>query len=249
MVLMSEFVLKIAGLAINVVHRFDYVYNFCKGYITDDTPLFTVSAAEDEIENERRVSEDNFDEGYLECICIYRAIAEILPKYNRFVFHGATITFNDDGYVFTAPSGTGKSTHIKLWRNSFRNKVKIVNGDKPIFQIDGDRVFAYGTPWAGKEKWQRNVSAEIKGICLLRRGDSNIIRKISVVDSLSFFLKQTYIPKNKETAEKTLELIDSILRNVPIYELKCDISQDAVRVSFEAMTGLDFESEKVTDKI
>ena len=92
-------------------------------------------------------------ESEAEILCIYRAIAEKLPLYNRFVMHGAAISFEDKAYIFTAASGTGKSTHIRLWRKAFGNPVGIVNGDKPVIEIKDDGTsLVYGTPWAGKER-------------------------------------------------------------------------------------------------
>lgn len=134
-------------------------------------------------------------------------------------------------------SGTGKSTHIRLWRRMIGSDVGIVNGDKPILQITDENVLVYGTPWAGKEKWQKNCCVPLKGICLLRRGEKNAIRKADFSSCTEEIFHQVYMPQEGDMLLKTMELLDRLLTLVPLYELSCDMTEEAVKTSFECLTG------------
>ena len=159
--------------------------------------------------------------------------------------HGAAIQYDGRAYLFTAPSGTGKSTHIKLWRRYLGAAVRVINGDKPFVLVPEapDAVpVAYGTPWSGKECWQENASAPLAGICLLSRAESGATRidRIPAADALDRIIRQVYLPPNALAAANALELLDALLARVPVYDLAVDMSEDAVRTSFEALTGLPY---------
>ena len=242
------FIVELAEQRIQIHSVYPELKDFFKDYIVEDGEYdFSVSWTEEDILAEQEFSEEkNFPLAYLETLAALRKISEILPTRQRFLMHGASITYNNKAYLFTAASGTGKSTHISLWRKYLGEAVQIVNGDKPFLcigdaDINGHRpVCIYGTPWAGKENWQKNRGAELNGICFLCRGTANTIRKIEPAECLSFLMKQIYIPANTVAAGCTLDLMDLLVTNVPLYILECNISEDAVRCSFEAMTGLTY---------
>lgn len=236
-----KFTVRLADkrIALECIHP--ELKRFFKDYLDDGEPDLVVSLTQDDILGElSRTEEQGFSMIYLETLAILRKLAEVLPSHRRFLMHGACIKYDGKAYIFTAPSGTGKSTHIRLWRKNLGNDVDIVNGDKPFLAVEDSQVLVYGTPWAGKENWQKNHSAPLHGICLLSRGEQNWIRQISPAESLTFLLRQIYLPANTEAAGLTLELLDAMLKNVPVYLLECDMSEDAVRCSFEAMTGLPY---------
>ena len=236
-----KFIVELADkyIEINSVH--DELKNFFKDYlITDVTPDFSVSLSKEDILAEQEAtSENQFSPTYLETLALLRKLAEILPSYSRILMHGASISYNDHAYLFTAPSGTGKSTHIRLWKKYLGDDVKIVNGDKPFISLE-DEPMIYGSPWAGKENWHRNCKMPLKGICFVQRGTTNSIRRIEASDCLSLLFKQVYLPADTLAAGLTLELVDILIKKVPLYVLTCDMSEDAVRCSFEALTGLSY---------
>ena len=182
------------------------------------------------------VPNENFPLSYLETLTALRKVSEIFPQHNRLLIHGASISYKDKAYLFCAPSGTGKSTHIQLWKEFLGNDVGIVNGDKPFVSLENNVPIIYGTPWAGKENWHRNCSYPLDGVCFLKRGTQNKIRKLESFECLTLLMKQVYIPKDSISAGKTLDLIDKLIKQVPFYLLECNISEDAVKCSFEAMT-------------
>lgn len=87
--------------------------------------------------------------------------------YDAAVFHAALISFDGQGVAFAAPSGTGKTTHIKLWQRLYGDRVEIINGDKPLFTLRSGRFFASGMPWCGKENWGCNKTVPLKAICFI----------------------------------------------------------------------------------
>lgn len=237
---MAEFTVNFAGLNIGITTMYDYTYNFCKDYLTDAQPDFSVEATEEKILKEIEISEFTPTKPYAESICIYREIAEKLPLYNRFIFHGASISYEGKGYIFTAPSGTGKSTHISLWQK-YLDGVEIVNGDKPIIHFGDSEITIYSTPYAGKEGWQNHSSAKLESLCIVNRGETNEIEKVSYGEHLTETFKQIYKPYDTVATIKTLELFDRLSKEVPLFLLKCDISREAVKTSFEALSSKNFD--------
>lgn len=234
---MFKFTILLSDLPVEINCRYEFTNEMCKKYkITDKEPLISVFVSDEDIKKEVALLDD-LPEYYAEFLCIYRNIARELPGFGRAVFHGASITYKDKGLLFTAPSGTGKSTHIKLWRKYFGDDVKIVNGDKPILAAFDNGVTVYGTPWAGKERWQRNTSAPLNAICVIKRGTDNTVRKLSNDECITEFMHQIYLPDVPNALQVTLGILGKIIEKVPVYELSCDISENAVKSSFEALIG------------
>lgn len=241
-----HFQAKFADLNIGIDAKFPRMKEFCKGYLSDgccsDRPQFSVTSSLEEIDAEDdKLSRQKFSKGYLETLAILRKISEKFPLYQRFLMHGAAISYEGKAYLFTALSGTGKSTHIRLWQQYLGEKVQVINGDKPFLWVKENEVLIYGSPWAGKEGWNTNCSAPLGGICFLRRGTRNRIIPISASECLNYLMHQVYVPSDPITAGLTLELLDQMLKMIPLYLLDCDMSEAAVRTSFEALTGLRYE--------
>ncbi|MBR4911017.1 MAG: hypothetical protein IKZ47_06830 [Clostridia bacterium] len=227
--------LKIAELNIEVEYSNEKISDLCRDYIARGTkPDIEVC-----FDREKCKQEDaKTGHGPLsaEFACIYRQIAEKLPRYHRAVMHGAVIAYKGKAYMFIAKSGTGKTTHIGLWKKYFEG-VSVINGDKPIIAAGDNGIIAYGTPWAGKEMEQSNISAPLAGICLIKRSKNNSIRKLGSDEALNALFKQVYMPEDPESLRLTISLIDDIIKHVPFYELSCDISYEAAECSFNALTG------------
>lgn len=247
-----EFAVRLAGLDVAVAALHEETRAFCREYLTSTTDAnHAVRLSQEHVDHERAVSacDDRaagravrtFPDSYLETLALLRMVAEWLPLHDRLLFHGAVVEFAGHAYLFTAPSGTGKSTHARLWRAHLGNAVRIINGDKPFIAVPAGGVpVAYGTPWAGKEGWQCNTSAPLAAICFLERG-SNAIQEVAPLEVLESALQQVYRPACASAAGRTLELLDRLLASVPLYRLACDVSEEAVRCSFEALTGLRYE--------
>ena len=180
------FSILLAGVPIGIDHRYAFVRKQCADYFSSEAPVFTVSAGEKELAEELSKCTEELKNtvpdlmGYCESVCLYRKICLELPRYNAFLFHSAAVKQGDSAYIFSAPSGTGKSTHLRLWMRRFGKELAVINGDKPILRLTQEGTFrVYGTPWAGKEGWQNNISGELRGICFLEQSPQNRIRRLT----------------------------------------------------------------------
>ena len=207
-----------------------------------------------EIEREREIGRElglkEGSEGYLATLALLRALCEHLPDYDAMLFHASALAIDGRAYLFTAPSGTGKSTHAALWRHCFGDRVTMINDDKPLLHVasesaqtgkDGTsaqpQVLVYGTPWDGKHRLSTNTVAPVAGICLLERGEENDIERIAKEKAFPRLLQQTYRPQSPVALMKTMELLDAVASNVPLYRLRCNMEPEAARVAYDMMSG------------
>ncbi|MBQ8768898.1 MAG: hypothetical protein IJZ15_04545 [Oscillospiraceae bacterium] len=229
---------QFAGICVEITHIYPYFSELAKDYAGGETPEFsiTVTQADIDLEQGRETAPSVTDE-YIESLVIYRKLCEKLVQRNILLIHSAAIRVDGKAYLFTAPSGTGKSTHIRLWRKRFGKAVGIINGDKPLISVTPDEIRAWGTPWDGKEHWSANTSAPIAGICQISRGKENVIHRVKPEEALSVLFAQTYRPTTEEGMRKTMQLLLEISQRVPFWQLKCNMSTEAAEVSYAAMRG------------
>ncbi|MBR2877011.1 MAG: hypothetical protein IKC01_07725 [Clostridia bacterium] len=171
-----------------------------------------------------------------ECEYIYTGFyfyTEIV-KFDGVMLHASAVQYENFAYLFSANSGTGKSTHTHLWLKKFPT-AEILNDDKPAIRLIDGKYYAFGTPWSGKFDESINTKTEIAGITFLERGETNTIEKVSGGDVTIDFLNQTVRPGKKEYMIPFMEVLDKILSNVPVYKMKCNISLEAVETSYRAM--------------
>ena len=165
-------------------------------------------------------------------------MADVLhKKYGGIMIHSSAVEVDGKAYLFSAPCGTGKSTHTKQWQKYFgADQAIIINDDKPVLRRLEDGWYAYGTPFSGKTDENVNKKVKLQGICMLERGE-NRIRQIQPAEAIPLILQQTIRPKNEKYLGKMMEIMDQLLREVPVYRMQCDISEEAVKMSYEAMKG------------
>ena len=236
---------EIADLRIDIQNRLKYTDKFCEKYLCesqDGTADFSVFVSNEAFYAEKELSKD-FSDGYIENICLYREICLKMPAFNRFLLHSCVLEYEGNAYAFLGKSGTGKSTHTGLWLN-YLNGTEILNGDKPIIGAFDDGIFAYGTPWMGKEGRGKKGKAPLKALVFLEQAKVNEIRELKPSEASMRLFQQVLFPTEESTAEKTLELLDKLITRVPSYLLKCDISEEAVKTSFEKLTGRVYENYK-----
>jgi len=213
----------------------------------DPDAAFSIAVTEADIAEERRRSAEqdaregvpvrNWSDGYLETLAIYRKLCDRLIERDVLLFHSSAIEADGKAYLFTAPSGTGKSTHTRLWREVFGDRVRMINDDKPLLRFGENGVTVFGTPWDGKHRLSENVSAPVRGIAVLSRGEENRIRRMSAVEAFPHLLRQTYRPETEEGAKRMTELVFRLAAEAPAYALACNMEPEAARVAFEAMKG------------
>ena len=235
---------KIADKVVKVTSIYAEVHEYCTDYLTDEPADYSVTTTQADIDFEREKSarEDeiegipvrHFSDSYLEELAVYRKIAEKMLDYDTILFHGSVVAVDGVGYLFTAKSGTGKSTHTRLWREYFGDRAVMVNDDKPLLHI-ADTVTAYGTPYNGKHRLGSNISVPLKAICILNRSADNHIEPISFEQAYNMLLQQVYRPADMLKMAKTLELVDRLADSVKLCQLGCNMDISAAKVAFEGM--------------
>ena len=158
-----------------------------------------------------------------------------LLDYNGTYVHSSAVMLDGKAYLFSADSGTGKSTHTEKWCRLFG--AHYLNDDKPALRLVDGVWMAYGTPWSGKNDLSSPECAPIGGIAFLKRGDHNAIVPMEPQAAVKHMMPQTLWKLNRNMMLKQLELTDHMLRNVPIWELTCQNNDEAAILSHRVMTG------------
>lgn len=229
---------KFAEIPVAIEYRGKYFEEKSKEYLAlGEKALFSISVTLQDLEYEQEHAEDNmvFPQEYLEYIAIYRKFCEKVLDYGVVLCHGSVVEYNGNAYMFTAPSGTGKSTHARLWREHFGEGVVMINDDKPLLKFKEDGVYAYGTPWDGKHCLSTNKCAKLAGICFLHQANKNSIARIAPKDSVWLLMNQIYKPGDTNGVLKTLDYVERLLENVSMYSMGCTISEEAAQMAYDAM--------------
>lgn len=244
--MMPVFTIKLADIPIGIKCLYESTETFCEEFQTEEAPAFTVELGIAEILNEREIAKEQdirdgispqpYSDEYLETIALYRKLAEPLLNRNCLIFHGAVVAVHGCAYLFTAKSGTGKTTHAKLWLKNIENSY-ILNGDKPLIKIEKGRIITHGTPWRGKEEYGINESLPLSAICVLERDTMNHIERISASEAFPILYQQSHHVGGFEEMGKTLELLDLLAQGVRLYRLGCNMEDEAAMVSFGAMSA------------
>lgn len=230
---------KIAGVVFDAQLNYGYTEKLCRKYeySGDEEVKFVAEVTEEDIKAEQLLA-DEFPPAYLESLALFRKLCDYcLKNANGIVFHSSAIAVDENAYLFTAPSGTGKSTHSRLWRELLGDRAFMVNDDKPIVRYEDGAFYVYGTPWNGKHRLDTNCRVKIKAICAISQAKENSIRKATTAEMLITILNQTIRPQDREDMDKLLALIEKMLTEVDIYKLGCNISREAAELSYKTMSG------------
>ena len=242
---MIQFTIKLANLTICVSALYESTKTYCDKYLCEGNPDFSVEITPSDIEFERikfiknnekeGIAVRKFSDSYLEIIAVQRKITEALFSYDTVLFHGSVVAVDGVAYMFTAKSGTGKSTHTRLWREMFGERAIMVNDDKPFVSIENDEVIVHGSPWNGKHKLGENISVPLRAICILERGETNKISPISASEAIFTLIQQSSRPKQPDLMHKYMELLDGIASRVKFYRLSCNMEPDAALTAYRGM--------------
>ncbi len=245
---MERFYMRLADKTFAVSANYVETKGFCRNFLIEEPEQadFEVIVTKEEIEKFRSVLEKNgiptFSEKYGEIITLQQLVNEKLSFYHTVTFHCSAIAVDGEVYIFTAPSGTGKSTHARLWRELLGERAFMVNDDKPMMHLNEDgSVTVYGTPWQGKHSLGANIALPLKAVCIISQAEENKISKVSTKDSFQTIFLQTFLKTNlremeAEAMKQILEVMEGIA-NCPIWHLECNISREAAKLSYETMSG------------
>lgn len=237
---------RIADHVFCICSVYEEVQKMCGNYISTDEPEFVITTNEEDIRLESEMSDHNrqfeglppytFADSYLETLAVYRKLVERLADDDIILFHGSAIAVEGQCYLFTAKSGTGKSTHVRLWRKMLGDRAVMVNDDKPLIRLKDGMAVVYGTPWDGKHHLSTNISMPLKSIAVLKRGEKNSIVPLGIKESLPMLIQQTYRPDNPQAVMKVLQLVGKLAQSVNLFELHCNMEDEAAHVAYEGMS-------------
>lgn len=240
-----EFCTELADTVFQVTALFEDTKRFCGDYLSQKAPQYVITVTERDIDFERQRANQKhqkeelppvvYSDSYLETLALYRKMAEQLVQEDVILMHGAVVAVDGQAYLFTAKSGTGKTTHIRRWLETFGDRAVVVNGDKPLLHITSEGVTAYGTPWDGKEHLSTNTSCPLKALCILTRSETNHIERISKKEALPTLCQQVYRPADPAVLAKMMALVDRLGSSVPLYRLGCNMEPEAAQVAYHGM--------------
>ena len=230
-------VYQIAGVIVKLSYSFEWTGKYFEryAYSGDKKEDVYLEITDSDIDSEDKVF-PNTPRYFLENLAVLRKLSRILlVDYNALLFHGSSIKVNGNAYVFTAPSGTGKSTHTKLLKEYLGDKMEYINDDKPILKETGGKVFVYGSPWNGKHGRGSNIFAPLKAVCVVSRGVENSIEKIPPNVAIKYLFEQSLAFSDEASANKVLDIMALITKTASFYLLKCNMDISAAKCSYEGM--------------
>ena len=235
---------RFADHLVSIDSIYSDVQDYCAEYKEIGEPECSIKITNDdlileEIKYKQRAKREGTEvrtvsKPFLEKLAVYRKIAEYMPSQDVILFHGSAISVDNECYLFTAPSGTGKSTHTKLWRELLGDRAIMVNDDKPLIHIDKNgNAIVYGTPWNGKHYLGNNIAVPLKAICLLQRSAENRISEITKKDAMTMLMEQTYRPASIDAMINTIQMLDRLTTS--FYRMGCNMNISAARLSYTTM--------------
>lgn len=239
---------EIAGVTARILCRFPENYEFLLPYQTEKAPAFTVELTPEDIDfsltHLRRYFGERsapYSDSFLENVSIQNVLSKKLLEYGVLALHGSALCMDGEAIVFTAKSGTGKSTHARLWRENFGDRVWMINDDKPMIRLENGKAIVYGTPWDGKHHLSRNASAPLKAIVKLEREAENHIEPLERADAFQLLMTHGVVTRrgpmklSGEAKLRAMALETALLDAAAFYRLGCNMDPDAARTAWEGI--------------
>lgn len=237
-------VYNIAGINVEYDCHYPLLFERSEKYRVSGNaqPEFRLSLTQEYFELKRQRSPNSTDDIF-EYMGMGTQFYKALLSKQGMMLHASAVAVDSQAYLFSAPSGTGKSTHTQQWQKLFgEDKAIIINDDKPAMRkIDGI-YYAFGTPFSGKHDISVNKGFPIKGICFVSRGETNSIERLSVERALAPLFDQTVRPAENDKMDLLCDRVDDILKCVPFYHIICNISTEAAELSYRTMSGGNHEN-------
>ncbi len=231
---MNAFRIMVAGQVAEILSEYRPASSLYADYRTNRPCDFQIILTDEDLDTELYGDKKKI---VIKPPVILKKMADGLLNYDILLFHGAILAHQDRAYLFTAPSRTGKTTHIIKWLEHLPDAY-VVNGDKPFikFSDDGTPPLACGSPWAGKENLYTNTMVPLKSIILMERAEENRIEQISFAQVFPALLQQTYRPDDEEKMRKTLRLMQRLSPAVSFWRFQCNnFKDDCFDVAYNAL--------------
>lgn len=148
-------------------------------------------------------------------------VSDALLRFNRFCFHGAAFIWHEKAYIFTAPTGVGKTTQYRNWKKRYGKEVHILNGDKPVLEVGRDgTIWVHHSPWSGKERYSSRRTAKLGGIIYLEQGKENVVQRLSESEAVYPFIQEVFsLMREAEDCHLIADLTEQVLTRIPVWKL------------------------------
>ncbi len=230
---------KIADIVVEFEAKYQVLENRAKKYslVDDSASSFKISVSDKAIQEEIALS-PLLDLEFSEYMLVGSKFYRELLNYNGCLLHASAVVVEEEAYLFSADCGTGKSTHTSLWMKYLADKTPyILNDDKPAIRLIDNKIYAYGTPFSGKHDLSENKKVKLKAICFLEQSKINSIRRLEPKEAIKLFLEQSIRKLKEDEMLKFLDLLEILLKEIPMYKLYCNMSNEAVQLSYTTMKG------------
>lgn len=149
------------------------------------------------------------------------------------LMHSSVVVKDSKAYMFLGKSGTGKSTHSRLWINNIKDSF-LLNDDNPVLRIIGDKIYVYGSPWSGKTDCYLNQRVELGAIVKLSQSENNDISVLNNIQAYSVIFPSCSAMKwDRNIANGVHDSIENLINRISTYSLKCLPNKDAVSCCYE----------------
>lgn len=211
---------------------------------TDMNRIIAVMVHNDELK-ENRIFVDREAGGLALAAAVNNAVMLMYAFYtscmDTLLIHAAAVSCRDrnsnglNGYVFLGRSGTGKSTHSRLWLKNIED-CELMNDDNPVLRITPEGVMVYGSPWSGKTPCYKNVVLPLGGIVRLMQAPQNEIKRLGGIEAYAALVPSASSMKwKRELADGQHRTFGSIIEKVPVYLLKCLPDNEAAFLCHETI--------------
>lgn len=227
---------RIAGFDVDMNCTSSYMRRLCRDYLSTDTEQEAMNLCYQEEDMERYPQFGRKPAEFEYNYTLYQFAGHLVER-KAFCFHASALSVDGEGILFSADSGTGKSTHARLWKEYLKDhKVINLNDDKPMIRLMDGRSWAWGAPWSGKHSIHANIGVPVKALVFLEQGEENRIERLRPGQIFPLLFPQVIRAKSSaQQAAELLELLDQFVRGISVYRLRCNISEEAVRLVYDTV--------------
>lgn len=160
----------------------------------------------------------------------FEYLGKIIPysflRFQALIFHGTLLEYGGKGIILAAPSGTGKTTHAHIWRDSYR--ALILNGDRSLCRKKNGNWTGYGMPWCGSSGEYINREVPVRAIVVLQQWGANEVLRMPAAQGFQIIYENLLLPAwNKQEIDRGLDLFDDMLSKTPVFLLRCRPEKEA----------------------
>lgn len=168
---------------------------------------------------------------------LWTAFGLLTLPYNTVAIHSSVIDYNNRAYMFLGESGTGKSTHTKLWLNNITG-AELLNDDSPFLRVLGNKVYVYGSPWSGKTPCYKQTKRELGALVRLSQAPYNKIKELSVLQAVGALYPSCppAFNRDRNLQMEISTILNTVISNYKLYHLECLPNIDSCNLSHKIIS-------------